>query len=83
MIDPISKLEGLPDLVAEYPSKPLRLTLDPIQAVTLWSFVNEYCEVTPTLEGHTEKDLFFLSVMRSIEEALSDRLTFRPRAVVQ
>jgi hypothetical protein len=76
-------IEGLPDLVAQYPEKPIRLTLDPFQAVTLWSFVNEYCQVTPTLEGHTEQDRFFLSVMESIEEALSERLTFRPRGGVQ
>ncbi len=59
-----------------YPSKEIRLTLDPVQAVYLWSLLDKSIEFFDHVKNQDDQDKFGLLVLESIEDKLSDRLTF-------
>ena len=59
-----------------YPSKEIRLTLDPVQSVYLWHLLDKQIECFDQVKNQTDQDKFGLLVIESIEQKLSDRLMF-------
>jgi hypothetical protein len=74
-------MKTLPSLIPDYPKKPIRLTLDPMQSVGLWHLLDMHIDSFDELKNPTDLQKFAHVVYESIESMLSDRLDFRaPKA---
>lgn len=76
-------MNGFPPLKPDYPTKELRLTLDPVQSVYLWHLLDKVIDQFDQVENPNDQEQFGNLVMESIESKLADKLTFRAKGGLQ